>query len=37
MLYECNVLGDILFICVGFVGVEWGRGVRQGRGEMVWR
>ena len=30
MLYECGVLGDILFICVGFIGFCTGRVVRWG-------
>ena len=37
MLYRCDVLGDILFICVGFIRAWVSRVVKQGRGEMVWR
>ena len=37
VLCECDVLGDILFICVGFIRAWVSRVVKQGRGEMVWR
>ena len=36
MLYRCDVLGDILFICVGFIRAWVSRVVKQGRGESVW-
>ena len=36
VLYECGVLGDILFICVEFIRVWVSRVVKQGRGESVW-
>ena len=37
MLCECSVLDDILFICVAFIGFEWGRVVRWNKGDRVWR
>ena len=40
MLYRCDVLGDILFICVGFIGVWVRQGSQIGQGrdgvEMVY-
>ena len=36
VLCGCSVLGDILFICVGFIRVWVSRVVKQGRGESVW-
>ena len=37
VLYKYSVLGDILFICVGFIRAWVSRVVKQGRGEKVWR